>query len=273
MTLLLRLPWVLGALLGAQLAACGLWDERSQEEKGRDFTRKNLDFVQGAAEALEEKGKGLGKSLGKGFAEAVRGAGSAMKDTLFPTVPLATGTLRDSIRVLEAHEGKTDRQARRVVANLHFQKNFHGRVQVLAFSLAGTEIAKSKTTPTLKMTAGETERVEFEFPKDTRFSHVAEFQMRRVAPRSMKVASAAAVRGIKASQFSETVEGASVYVSFDAPFRGALYLRAYDAGGTEIGRSRTELVFKGADSADYFEFTFAKPTKFEEVARYELYVK
>lgn len=261
------------AVLWALVTSCSWWDSRSEEQTGKDLAGRGLNFSKGAAEALEEKGKDLGKSLGKGVAEAVKGAGSAVKDTLYPSVNLVTGSLKGSIKVLAANEGNSDRASRRLVANLNFLKNFHGRMQIFALGTSGTELAKSKPTNTLKKKAGSTERVEFEFPKDTRFSRISKFQMKRLAPREMKVNSMTASLGIKASQFSDTVDGASAYITFTQGFRGSFHLRAYDAFGEEIGRSRNEFVYKTADSADYFQFTFPKQTNLDEVIRYELHAK
>ncbi len=82
-------------------------DKRTAEEKGRDYASKRVGFAQGVANVLEEKGKGLGLSAGKGVGELVKGAGAGVKDVVYAPVKveLDPGLTAAGLKLLQAHEG------------------------------------------------------------------------------------------------------------------------------------------------------------------------
>jgi hypothetical protein len=80
----MRRLWVMKlTLVSCLLMAC---DQRTPEEKGKDYANEKLGFVEGAAQVLKEKGNSLGQTAGKGLTELVKGFGSGVKDVVNPPV-------------------------------------------------------------------------------------------------------------------------------------------------------------------------------------------
>src|SRR5687768_5157346 len=86
------------------VAAC---DRRTPEEKGKDYAEEKLGFVEGASKVLENRGKGIGQSVGKGVGDVVKGTGSGVKDVIHSAVKVESGAdLGGSgVKVMQAHEG------------------------------------------------------------------------------------------------------------------------------------------------------------------------
>jgi hypothetical protein len=249
-------------------------DGRSAEEKGRDFATQKVGFAEGAAGVLEQKGKGLGTSVGKGVGELVKGAGTAVKDVAYPPVKVtyAAELSEADFKVLEAHEGEGDASARKVVSNLEFARAFAGRLQMRALGEQNQEMMRSETTGNLTYAAGAAARLEFAFARDARLSKVDHYTLYKMAPKTVTLGPSLATAGLTPSQLAEESGRVTIYVVFDKAYRGGLQLRAAHSDGQEIGRSEpTAKLTQARDSAAHLTFDFDAQTRLTEAASYTLH--
>ncbi|MDF1562820.1 MAG: hypothetical protein P1V51_07240 [Deltaproteobacteria bacterium] len=249
-------------------------DDRSAEEKGRDYADEKIGFAEGAAKVLEEKGKGLGTSAAKGVGDLVKGAGSAVKDTVNPPVEvsLSEGLQSSGLKVLEAHEGATTPEAREVVVSLAFEQAYPGRLVLLALGEEGAEAARAATPANLEQAPGSQQVLTFGFPPDTRLSKIGGYRLEELAAKSVTVDAGLPADGLTLSQLEEKGSTVSLYAVFVKAYWGGLQLRAHDAGGQELGRSEPTVALKqAADSATYLSFDFDARTPLAKAARYTLH--
>ncbi|HSC88338.1 MAG TPA: hypothetical protein VLC09_13745 [Polyangiaceae bacterium] len=257
------------ALLAAlALAAC---DRRTAEEKGRDYAEDKLDFAQGAADTLKEKGKTLGQTAGHGVGDLVKGVGSGVKDAARPEVPTQAepAALAAGVSVHHAQEGALDGDVRWIDTYVEFAKVFQGRLELLAFDAAGQELGRGVLTDALDLPAGSREQLSFRFSATVRFSHVTRYTLRFLAGPEVKVVEGLA--GVSVSQFRQKGAAVTLYVSFASAWKGTLELRAFGADGAELGRSKkTAKLTQAADSAEFMDFTFDERARLERATRFEL---
>jgi hypothetical protein len=253
------------------LGAC---DKRTPEEKGKDYAEEKLGFVEGAAKVLEDKGKGLGKSVGKGVSEVVKGTGSGVKDVVHPPVTVEVGSdlSGTGIKVQQAHEGDALGNTRGVVVYLDFPQRFEGKLRLSALADGGSELGRAELVDGLSQPAGSQKNLTFPFPGDMRLSQVKNYVLHVGVSKSVTLDAGLADSGIALSQLKEQGTEVSVYAVFGKPFAGGLQLRAQSAEGTELGRSPAsgKLTY-AADSASYLSFQFDARTPFDNVAKYTLH--
>lgn len=258
-------------LAALSLAGC---DKRTPEEKGKDYAEEKLGFVEGAAKVLEDKGKGLGKSVGKGVTEVVKGTGSGVKDVVHPPVTVEVGAdlTSSGIKVQQAHEGDALGSTRGIVVYLDFPQRFDGKLRLSAVGEGGAELGRADFPEVLSLPAGTQKNFTFPFPGDMRLSQVKSYALHVGATKSVSLDAALAESGLVLSQLKEQGTEVSVYAVFNKPFTGGLQLRAQSAEGTELGRSPAsgKLTY-ATDSASYLSFQFDARTPFDNVAKYTLY--
>lgn len=259
------------------LAACHLLtgcDKRTADEKGKAYAEQKLGFVAGAAKVLEDKGNGLGKSVGTGLGQVVRGTGSGVKDVVNPPVKVELGSELSSsgIKVLQAHEGDASGDTRGVLVYLDFPQPFAGQLRLHAFAKGNAELGRAELVDALNQAAGSQKYLTFPFPSDMRLSQVENYVLHLGTSKTVSLNAALEQSGIALSQLKEQGAEVSVYAIFDKPFTGALQLRAQNAEGAEVGRSpaTAKLTF-AADSASYLSFKFDARTPFQNVTRYTLH--
>jgi hypothetical protein len=266
---LLALCSLMGLNLG--LVAC---DKRTPEEKGKDYAEQKLGFVEGAAKVLEDKGKGLGKSVGKGVGEVVKGTGSGVKDVVHPPVKVELGSeLNGSgVKVLQGHEGDASGDTRGVVVYLDFPQRFDGRLRLHALGENNAELGRAELAEPLRQPAGSQKNLTFPFPADMRLSQVTSYVLHVGSSKTLSLDTGLEQSGITLSQLKEQGTEVSVYAIFAKPFNGGLQLRAKSAEGVELGRSpaTAKLTF-AADSANYLSFKFDARTPFDNVTQYTLH--
>ncbi len=262
---------LLPALLACASVAC---DDRSAEQKGRDYADEKVGFAEGAAKVLEEKGKGLGTSVAKGVGDLVKGAGSATKDVIHPTVEVALdeAVTTAGVKLLTAHEGESRPDARVVVVSLSFAKAFEARLLLTALGEDGAELARATTEKNVVQAAESQEGFALAFPADTRLSKVSSYRLERLAAKAVTLDAALEGRGLALSQLKEEGPQVTIYIVFEKAYRGGLQLRAQDAGGKELGRSgATEALKQGADSATFLSFDFDARAPLATAATYTLH--
>jgi hypothetical protein len=256
--------------LGLALAC----DKRSPAEKGKDYAEEKLGFVEGAAKVLEDKGKGLGQSVGKGVTGVVRGTGSGVKDVVNPPVKVDVGSDLASagVKVLQAHEGDASGNTRGVVVYLDFPQRFEGRLRLRALGENNADLGRADLADTVSQPAGSQKTFTFPFPGDMRLSAVTSYTLHTGSNKTVTLDTGLTSSGITLSQLKETGKEVSVYVVFEKPFNGGLQLRAKTAEGTEVGRSpATAKLTYPADSAQYLSFNFDARTPLENVTQYTLH--
>jgi hypothetical protein len=261
-------------LLICALAALGGCDRRTPEEKGKDYAEQKLGFVEGAAKVLEEKGKGLGQSVGKGVGEVVKGTGSGVKDVVHPPVQVELGSdLRGSgLKVLQAHEGDALGATRGVVLYLDFPQRFEGRLRLAALGESDAELGRADFGDSLSQAAASQKSVTFGFPPDMRLSQVKRYVLHAGNNKTIALDAALSSSGIALSQLKEQGHEVTVYAIFDKAFIGGLQLRARSAEGAELGRSpATSKLTLAADSAQYLSFKLDEHTPIENVTQYTLH--
>jgi hypothetical protein len=252
-------------------AAC---DKRTAEEKGKDYAEEKLGFVEGAAKVLEDKGKGLGKSVGKGVGDVVKGTGSGVKDVVHPPVKVELGSelASSGIKILQAHEGDALGDTRGVLVYLDFPQRFEGRLRLHAVGEKQAELGRAELPGTLSQAAGSQRTMTFPFPGDMRLSQVASYVLHAGVSKTIALDSGLAESGIALSQLKEAGQEVSVYAVFDKAFTGGLQLRAKSAEGAELGRSpATKKLSYTADDAEYLAFKFDARVPMENVATYTLH--
>jgi hypothetical protein len=270
-------PRALTAALGtfALLVAASACDKRTAEEKGRDYANKRVGFAQGAASVLEEKGKGLGQSAGKGVGDLIKGAGEAVKDVVYAPVKveLAPELAAAGLKLLQAHEGEVGGSARTVALNLLFSKAFEGRLQLRAFTGdSNQEAGRSAPTKNVAQADGATLSLALAFPADTRLSKFGHYLLSGLPAKTSRLAPGLEGSGIVLSQLAEDPHRVSLYLVFNKPYRGGLQLRAHTADGREVGRSEpTPALAQGRDSAAHTAFAFDEKTPLDDVGSYVLH--
>jgi hypothetical protein len=264
-----RVVWVCCAV-GLALAC----DKRTAGEKGKDYAEEKLGFVEGAAKVLEDKGKGLGQSVGKGVGGVVRGTGSGVKDVVNPPVKVEVGSELASagIKVLQGHEGDASGNTRGVVVYLDFPQRFEGRLRLHALGENNAELGRADIADAVSQPAGSQKTFTFPFPADMRLSSVTSYALHAGSNKTVTLDAGLTDSGIALSQLKETGKEVSVYVIFQRPFNGGLQLRAKTAEGMEVGRSpATAKLSYVADSAQYLSFNFDARTPLENVTQYTLH--
>ncbi len=258
-------------------------DERTPEEKGQDYADEKLGFIEGAAEQLSERGKGIGTSLGKGVGELVKGTGSAVKDVVHPpvNVSLSAQTKPLGLSIGQATEGSDGVDNREVVIHLSATKPYSGKLSLSAFENESARKAKKASavtvSPLVDIVPGKSSVVRFQFDSSVRLSKMEQFELTLEASKQLKLDEKVTAQKIKLQQLTETKtpEGleVSLYAIFEQPFRDGFSLRAYDAQGTEIGRSTPlPALDQAADSAGYVAFQFDKRTPVDKIATYKITV-
>jgi hypothetical protein len=250
-------------------------DKRTAEEKGRDYANKRVGFAQGAASVLEEKGKGLGVSAGKGLGDLIKGAGAGVKDVVYAPVKveLAPELTAAGLKLLQAHEGEPGGSARTVALNLMFGKAYEGRLQLRAFAGDTSEEAgRSAPTKNVTQADGSTLSISLAFPADTRLSKFGHYVLSALPAKTARLGPGLESSGIAPSQLSDAPQGVSLYLVFNKAYRGGLQLRAYAADGREVGRSEpTTALSQARDSAARTSFAFDEKTPLDDVASYVLH--
>jgi hypothetical protein len=269
-----RTPIVaLGAL--TLLLAASACDKRTPEEKGRDYANKRVGFAQGAANVLEEKGKGLGSSAGKGVGDLVKGAGAAVKDVVYAPVKvqLVPELTAAGLKLLQAHEGELGGSARTVALMLSFDKVYAGRLQLRAFAGDTSEEAgRSAPSKNVTQADGSTLSLALAFPADARLSKFGHYLLSGLPAKTSRLGPGLESSGIAPSQLTEDPHGVSLYLVFNKPYRGGLQLRAYSPDGREVGRSEpTAALAQSRDSAMHTTFAFDEKTPLDDVSSYVLY--
>jgi len=256
--------------LAAISAAC---DRRTPEERGKDYAKEKLGFVEGASKVLEEKGKTLGQSVGKGVGDTVKGTGSGVKDALYSPVNVELdAALGGKVKVLKAHEGDASGNARNVAVSLEFPQRFEGRLRLHALGADRGELGRAEPAENLSQVAGSQRNIAFEFPGDTRLSKVSTYVLRMTPPKNVALDPALSSAGIALSQLKEQGSDVSVYAVFGKAWSGTLELRAKNAEGQEVGRSeRLEKLKQDADSAAFFTFKFDSRTPLASVTEFTLH--
>lgn len=261
-----------GALVGLGLfaAAC---DRRTPEERGKDYAKEKLGFVEGASKVLEEKGKSLGQSVGKGVGDTVKGTGSGVKDALYSPVKVELdATLAGKLTVLKAHEGELSGNTRGISVTMEFPQRFEGRLRLHALGADRGELGRAEPSENFSQLAGSQRSFTFEFPGDTRLSKVTTYVLRTTPPKHVALDAALQNSGIALSQLKEQGTDVSLYAIFGKPFSGTLELRAKNAEGQEVGRSeRLEKLKQDADSATFFTFKFDARTPLATVTEFSLH--
>ncbi|MCB9653768.1 MAG: hypothetical protein H6729_06525 [Deltaproteobacteria bacterium] len=245
-------------------------EERTAEEKGRDYAEKKVGFAEGAARVLQDKGKGLGESVGKGVGELVKGTGSALKDVVHPPVKveLDPASQEHGLRVVQALEGTNEFDARNVVVSLEFPDVFHRRLQLRAFDAGGNPLGVSNITPNVVGSGRGSANITFRFPKEMRLSKVDHCVLHTLAPKTV----ASEIPSLTLSQLKEDGSEVSLYVIFKKSYRGRLQLRAANQAGVEIGRSdTTDELTQDPDSAAHMRFRFDRAAPLEDAAGYTLH--
>jgi len=252
-------------------AAC---DRRTPEEKGKDYANEKLGFVEGASKVLEEKGKGIGQSVGKGVGDVVKGTGSGVKDVINSPVKVELGPDLGSsgVKIMQAHEGDQSGGARNVVVYLDFPQRFEGRLRLHAVSADKSEIGRADFADNVAQAAGSQKNVTFPFAGDMRLSKVQHYVLHMTPPKNVSLDPALTDSGIALSQLKEQGSDVSIYLVFAKAYAGGLQLRAKTAEGTEIGRSQaTEKLKLAADSASFFTFKFDARAPLATATQYSLH--
>jgi hypothetical protein len=265
----MRQLWVMKlALVSCLVTAC---DQRTPEEKGKDYANEKLGFVEGAAQVLKEKGNSLGQTAGKGLTELVKGVGSGVKDVVNPPVnaQLSPEVAALGLTIEHASEASGDGDARLIEANIKFAKPFRGKLTARAFDDQGKELGAGTLYGELDKHPGSDELIRFRFPSSLRLSHVKSYRIDFVPP--VQLALHTSAQDIDASQLSRKGQSVSLYLKFTQPFKGTLELRAYDDQGADIGRSKPSLKLQQSnDSAMFLEFAFDERAPLDRAQKYEL---
>ncbi len=204
-------------------------DERTPEEKGQDYADEKLGFIEGAAEQLSERGKGIGTSLGKGVGELVKGTGSAVKDVVHPpvSVSLSAQTKPLGLSIGQATEGSDEADNREVVVHLSATKPYSGKLSLSAFESDEAHKAKKASAVIVSnpvdIAPGKSSVVRFQFDSSVRLSKMKQFELTLEASKQLELDEKVTAREIKLQQLTETrtPEGleVSLYAIFEKPFR------------------------------------------------------
>jgi hypothetical protein len=264
--------WVFGLLAGFSVVS-GACDRRTPEERGKDYAKEKLGFVEGASKVLEEKGKSLGQSVGKGVGDTVKGTGSGVKDALYsPVRVVLDAPLAQKVNVLKASERNASGETRTIAATIAFSQRFEGRLQLHALGNDSVELGRAEPAENFSQVAGSQREVSFEFPAGTRLSKVETYVLFTTPPKVVALDATLANSGIALSQLKEQGTDVSVYAIFKKPFTGTLELRAKNAEGNEVGRSaRLEKLKQETDSATFFTFKFDPRAPLASVTEFTLH--
>jgi hypothetical protein len=256
--------------LGVVVSSC---DRRTPEERGKDYAKEKIGFVEGASKVLEEKGKSLGQSVGKGVGDTVKGTGSGVKDAMYSPVTVELdAALAGKLKVLKAHEGDASGPMRNVAVSLEFPQRFDGRLKLVALGADRSELGRAEPADNFAQIAGSQRNVTFEFPSDTRLSKVSTYVLRMTPPKVVALDAGLSSSGIALSQLKEQGSEVSLYAVFSKPYTGSLELRAKNTEGQEVGRSeRHEKLKQTADSASFFTFKFDARTPLATVTEFTLH--
>jgi hypothetical protein len=267
-------PWVRYASLVCLPVVTIACDRRTPEEKGKDYANEKLGFVEGASKVLEEKGKGIGQSVGKGVGDVVKGTGSGVKDVINSPVKveLAPDMGSSGVKIMQAHEGDQSGGARNVVVYLDFPQRFEGRLRLHAISAEKSEIGRADFADNVVQAAGSQKNMTFPFAGDMRLSKVEHYVLHMTPPKNVALDAALADSGIGLSQLKEQGSEVSIYLVFAKAYSGGLQLRAKTAEGTEIGRSEASAKLKqDVDSAGFFSLKFDDRAPLSTATQYSLH--
>ena len=263
--------------------SCGEEKEPTEMEKGKEYAKDKLDYAEGAAEVLNEKGEPVGRTTGKGVGGLLKGIGSGIMDAVYPPVKIKPSQelMAAGITVNKAEEGSSTRDGSEVNLTLAFSKIYKGRLRLHAFDAKGVEMGRAVSN-TINQPVDSILDLTVHFDKRIRMSNVSYCEAHLIAPKTVSLMGDAAPPpegeegiGIELGQMHEgdgTPLKVTQYVIFNQKFFGELQMRAYDATGSEIGRSQKfENLDQDADSSNTFEFTFHETVTVDSAARYSLY--
>ena len=269
----MRLLWIF--VVAAFLFGC---DQRTPEEKGKDYAEDKIGFVEGAADVLADRGKKVGETLGKGVGDLIKGAGSSTKDVLYPPVKVkvSESLVKQGIAINKAHEGKDSVEHKEVVVFLSFGNAFDGRLRLEAFDANGVKMGRAELADNISQAAGSVAQYEFKFPADIRMSQVDICHLESLESKKVSLSAELAATELRVNQLKETKTGGAISVSvygiFKKAYKGAFQLRAFDTELNELGRSEpTDSLEIGPDSAKYLDFKFDHRLPLTKVASYILF--
>jgi hypothetical protein len=262
----IRLSSVALALLVGAGCTC-----RSEKEKGSDLVTQKLEFVEGAAEALKDRGNSVGRGAAQGLGETLKGVGSGVKDVLTPAVSVVVAqSLRDQEVAVGRANAKLLGADARVELTLTGKKPLSGGLRLAALDASGNELGRATAFEHRELDFSEPQLVPFEFPDSVRFSEAKSFELFLLPPKQLLVGDGLA--GAAVNQLAVQAHEVKFYAMFEKGFAGTLQLRAYDASGQELGRSSSALgvVTRPADSAEFLSFSFDPSTSLARVVKFEL---
>jgi len=268
----------LGILICAALLAAGC-ESKTAEERGAELAKDKLDFVKGAAGVLNQEGKDVGESSGKGVGDLIKGLGSGVKDVVFSTVPVqvASESASSGIAVGKATESGTEGGKRMVDVYLTFSTPFDGRLRLRAFEAGEVETGSAEIEGNVHRKAGESGTFRFGFDESIRLSKVQSCALVTLpAEKRLRLDPGATEAGLEADRFQEkTAEGkyeVSLYTVFKQAFKGTAQLRLFDADNREMARSETSAkIDQAADSSSDVVFAITQPIDAARVDVYELH--
>jgi hypothetical protein len=84
--------------------------KKTEEEKGKSFVEKKVDYVKGIGEGLKEKGSVAGESLSEGVTKSIKGVGQGVENALAIDIRLAQDLQKSGIKATNAQlmEKQTD---------------------------------------------------------------------------------------------------------------------------------------------------------------------
>jgi hypothetical protein len=275
---------LLGCVLGA-LLLCGACRQPTNDKdtSGRDAGRApspapTVDRSPGTDEPWRDRGASRDPSSAavKDTNETIVASDSRGDATPASVAVRASPGVREAgLGVARAMRDKTSDKSRKIVLYLSAARDFHGRL-----SLAATD-DQELPTRALRVEAfeakkGETRQLEFEFDESASISAVDAFLLDMAADKPVDVSDPVAAQEIAFSQLSEreseTGPEVTLYVIFGKAFKKGLSLRAYDASGAEVGRSKeAPALDQKADSAVYLTFQFDPRVPIRHVASYKVF--
>jgi hypothetical protein len=203
----LRLIAPSAALLGtALLATVSLLgcDRRTPEEKGRDYAKEKLGFVEGAADELAKSGKVIGADLGKGVGELLKGTGSSVKDVTHPPVEVRFDEELKALglSVEQANEGEDSADGRNVVVHLKANKDYSGKLVLRAQGDRDAEVQALEPLAA-DLSTSTTQALRFAFDPSVRLSKMKFFELGPGLTHTIVLAQGAEQSAIQLNQLSE----------------------------------------------------------------------
>jgi len=279
------------ALVWASPSGCKE-EEPTEKQKGKDEAAQKLDYAEGAASALNDRGKGVGQATGQGVGNLIRGIGTGITDVVYPpvTVFLAKEAQDAGVAVNRATEGSSTDEGNEIRLLLAFSQLVKGRVLLHAYDANNLEQGRA-TSQFVNQPAGSVLDLSIYFNRNLRMSGIHHYNMEMIPPKAVVLSGDAqsppeVVKGkdkdkepldLRLGQLEEEAGPpvrVSLYVIFNTAFEGEVQLRALDASRTEIGRSqKIGEIAEEADSSRTFEFAFHETLSVGSVDSYELFVR